>query len=42
VTINEREILAEPEIPEQVKTLLKHLASGHYLENKPSQATAGT
>jgi tRNA A37 threonylcarbamoyladenosine modification protein TsaB len=29
VTINEREILAEPEIPEQVKTMLKHLTSGH-------------
>ncbi len=29
VTINEREILAEPEIPEQVKTLLKYLAPGH-------------
>jgi hypothetical protein len=29
VTINEREILAEPEVPEQVKTVLKHLASGH-------------
>ena len=29
VTINEREILAEPEIPEEVKTLLKHLTPGH-------------
>jgi len=29
VTINEREILAEPEIPEQVNILLKHLTSGH-------------
>jgi hypothetical protein len=29
VTINEREILAEPEIPEYVKTLLNHLAPGH-------------
>ena len=29
VTINEREILAEPEVPEQVKTVLKHLTSGH-------------
>jgi transposase len=29
VTINEREILAEPEIPEQVKTLLKCLTPGH-------------
>lgn len=29
VTINGREILAEPEIPEQVKTLLKYLAPGH-------------
>ena len=29
VTINEREILAEPEIPEQVKTLLKYLTPGH-------------
>jgi hypothetical protein len=29
VTINEREILAEPEIPEQVKTLLKLLTPGH-------------
>lgn len=29
VTINEREILAEPEIPEQVKTLLNYLSRGH-------------
>lgn len=29
VTINGREILAEPEVPEQVKTILKHLTSGH-------------
>jgi hypothetical protein len=29
VTINEREILAEPEIPEHVKTLLNHLTPGH-------------
>lgn len=29
VTINEREILAEPEIPEQVKTLLNYLSLGH-------------
>lgn len=29
VTINEREILAEPEIPEQMKILLKHLTPGH-------------
>lgn len=28
VIINEREILAEPEIPEQMKTLLKHLTPG--------------
>lgn len=29
VTINEREILAEAEIPEQVNSLLNHLVSGH-------------
>ena len=29
VIINEREILAEPEIPEQMKILLKHLTLGH-------------
>jgi len=29
VSINQREILAEPEIPEQVKTLLNYLSSGH-------------
>jgi hypothetical protein len=29
VTINGREILAEPEIPDQVKNVLKHLNSGH-------------
>jgi hypothetical protein len=29
VIINEREILAEPEIPEQMKILLKHLTPGH-------------
>jgi hypothetical protein len=29
VTINGREMLAEPEVPEQVKTVLKHLTSGH-------------
>jgi len=35
VTINERELLAEPEIPERVKTMLIRLNSGHYLENRP-------
>ncbi len=29
VTINERKILAEPDIPKKVKTLLKHLTPGH-------------
>jgi hypothetical protein len=29
VTINEREVLAEPDIPEQVKTLLKHRTPGY-------------
>lgn len=29
VTINEREILAEAEVPEQVNSLLNHLISGH-------------
>lgn len=29
VTINGREILAEPEVPEQVKAVLKQLTSGH-------------
>jgi len=29
VTINEREVLAEPDIPEQVKTLLKHRTPGN-------------
>jgi hypothetical protein len=29
MTINEKELLAEPEIPEQVKTLLKYLSPGH-------------
>jgi hypothetical protein len=29
VTINGREILAEPEVPEQVKAVLKQLSSGH-------------
>jgi hypothetical protein len=29
VTINGREMLAEPEVPDTVKSLLKSLASGH-------------